>query len=132
MVAIYIKKIEHSMLRVTTYLTLFVPSNSQCVACPGPSDIGAKRSKVGVGQEKPDKNAHILTVNNAVLPSLSNTSSLSSSPSYSESRAHPSSESSTLCLLSSMKSIYPVLQKTNNISFTSHHVFPDFNVKTMQ
>ena len=33
-------------------LTLFVPSNSEWVASPGPSDIGAKKSKVGMGQKK--------------------------------------------------------------------------------
>ena len=86
-----------------------------------------------MGQEQPDKNAHILTVNTAVLLSLSNTTSLSSSSIYSESRAHPTSESSTLCLLSSsMKSkIDPILQK-NNICFTSHRIFADLIIKTMQ
>ena len=81
-------------------LTLFVPSDSEWVASTSPSNIGAERSKVGVGQEKPDQNAHISTVNTAVLPSLSDTVSLSSSPIYSESRTHPSSKSSTLCSLS--------------------------------
>ena len=51
-------------------LTLFVPSNSERVASPSSSNIGAKRSKAGVGQEKPDKNAHISTINIAVLPLL--------------------------------------------------------------
>ena len=46
-----------------------------------------------VGQETRDKNADILTVNIAVLPSLSNTTPLSSSPIYSESSTHPSSKS---------------------------------------
>ena len=35
-------------------LTLFIPSNSEWVASPSQSNIGAKRSKAGVGQEKPD------------------------------------------------------------------------------
>ena len=54
-------------------LTLSVPSNSEWVVSSGPSNIGAKRNKVGVAQEKPDKNAHISTVNIAVLPLLSDT-----------------------------------------------------------
>ena len=45
-----------------------------------PCDIGAKRRKVGTGQEKPDKNAHVSTVNIAVSPSFSDTISLSSPP----------------------------------------------------
>ena len=36
-----------------------------------PSDTGARGSKVGVRQEKREKNVHISTVNVAVLPSLS-------------------------------------------------------------
>ena len=85
-----------------------------------------------MGQQKLDKNAHILTVNIAVLPSLSDTISLSSSPIYSESSSFPSSESSTLCLLSSsIKMIHPMLQKAN-ISFTRHRIFTDLNVKTIQ
>ena len=76
-----------------------------------------------MGQEKPDKIAHILTVNNAVLSSLSDTDSLPSSPVYSESSTRLSSESSTLCSLSSsMKSIYPLLQKTN-IYLTNRSIF---------
>ena len=110
-------------------LTLFVRSNSEWVASPDPSNIGAKMSKVWVGQEKPDNNAHISTVNIAVLPSLSDAISLSSSPVYSESNIHPSSESTTLDLRSSsIKSIYPVLQKTN-IALTSHFIFADLNVR---
>ena len=95
------------------YKSLFVPSHLEWVASPGPSDnIGAKRSEVGVGQEKLDKNANISTVSVAVLSSLSDTISLSFSPIYSESGIHPSSESSTLCSLSSStKSIHPMLQK---------------------
>ena len=82
-------------------------------------------------QEKPDKNAHILTVNIALLPSLSDTTSLPS-PIYSESSTLPLSKSSTLCSLSlSMKCIYPVLQKTN-ISLTSLCLFADLKVKTTQ
>ena len=93
-------------------LTLWVPSNFEWVASPGPSNIGAKRSKVGLEPEKPNKNVYILTFNIALLPLLSDTISLFSSPVYSESNTHPSFESSTLCSLSSsMKSIYPMLQK---------------------
>ena len=67
-----------------------------------------------------------------MLPSLSDTIKLSSSPVYSESNTHPSSESTTLCSLSLfMKGIYPKLPKTN-ISLTSHHIFADLNVKTTQ
>ena len=85
-----------------------------------------------MGQEKIDKNAHILTVNIAALPSLSDTISLSFSSVYSESNTHPSSESTTLSSLSSsVKSIYPVLLKTN-ISLTKHQIFADLNIKTMQ
>ena len=109
-------------------LTLFVPSNLEWVTSPSPSNIGAKRSKVGLGQEKPDINADISTVNIAVLPSLSDTMSLSYSPIYSESSTNPSSESSTSCSLSSfMKSIYPTLQ-----TLTSHCIYADLNVKTTQ
>ena len=108
----YSQYLVKSVSSVCFPLFLFVPSNSEWVASPGPSNIGAKRSKVWVGQEKPNKNAHILKVNIAVLPSLSDTISLSSSPVYWESSTHPSSESSSLCSLSkSMKSIYPMLQK---------------------
>ena len=99
---------------VNNYIQLnpFVPSNSNWVASPSPSSFGAKRSKVGVWQEKPDKNAHISTVKTAQLPSLSDTMSLSSSLVYSESSTHPPSESSTLCSLSSStKRISPLLQK---------------------
>ena len=88
-------------------LTLFVSRTSEWVASPGPSNIGAKRGKVWVGHDKPDKNVHILTVSTAVLPLFSDTTSLSSSPIYSESRTHPSSELSSSCPLS----IYPKLQK---------------------
>ena len=113
-------------------LTLCVPSTFEWVASPCPSNIGAKRSKVQVGQEKPNKNAQILTVNFAVLPSLSDTISLSSSPLYSESGSHPLSKPSTLCSLSSsMKSRYPMLKKTR-ISLISHRIFTDLNIKTMQ
>ena len=60
-----------------------------------------------MGQENPDKNAHISTVNIAVLPSLCDTMSLSSFPIYLESSTHPLSELTTLrTLSSSMKSIY--------------------------
>ena len=58
-------------------LTLYVPSNSEWVASHSPSNFWAKRSKVRVGQEKPNKNAHLSTINIAVLPSLSDTVSLS-------------------------------------------------------
>ena len=44
-------------------LTFFVPSSVEWVASPSPRNIGAKRGKVGTGLEKPDKNAHISTVN---------------------------------------------------------------------
>ena len=65
-----------------------------------------------------------------MLPLLSDTISLSSSPVYSESNTHPSSEPTTLCLLlSSMKSTYPMLQKTT-ISLICHCIFPNLNVKT--
>ena len=67
---------------------------------------------MGVGQEKkPNKNAHILTVNIAVSPSA---------------------QSSTLFpLSSSMKSLYPMLQKSNT-PLTSHRIFANLNVKTTQ
>ena len=63
----------------TPLLTLFVPSNSEWVTSPSPSNTGAKRSKIEVGQEKTNKDAYILMVNIAVLPSLSDTLLLSSS-----------------------------------------------------
>ena len=59
-------------------LTLFIPSSSEWVAFPSSSEIWAEWSKVGVGQEKPGGSAHILAVNFAVLPSLCDTTSLSS------------------------------------------------------
>ena len=49
-----------------------MPSNSEEVTTPSPSNIGAKRGKAGMGLDnnnKTDKNAHILTANTAVLPS---------------------------------------------------------------
>ena len=120
-----------SLKKIQDSLTLFIPSSSEWVASPSPSNIGAKRSKVGVGQEKPDKNAHISIANIAASPSVSDTTSLFSSPIYSGSSIHLSSESSTLCSLSScMKVVYSMLQKTN-ISLTSHHIFSILNVKLM-
>ena len=81
-----------------------------------------------MGQEKPDKNAYNSTINIAVLPSLSETISLS----YSESSTHPLSESSTSrSLSSSMKSLYPILHSTN-ISLNNHCIFTNLNVKTTQ
>ena len=97
--------LDQTCLQKASSLTLFIPNNSEWIASPGPSNTEAKRSKVGLGKEKPGTNTHVSTVNTAVLPSLSDTISLSSSPLYSESNTHPSSESSTLCpLSSSMKS----------------------------
>ena len=86
-----------------------------------------------MGQEKNNQYAHISTVNIAVLPSLSDTVPLFFSPVYSESSTHPSSESTTLCSPSSIKSIYiyPMLQNTNT-SLTSHCIFANSNTKTMQ
>ena len=82
-----------------------------------------------MGQDKPDKNVRISAVNIAVLPSLSDTISLSSSPVYSESSTDPSIKSSTSYSISStMKSIYPMLQKTN-ISLTSHRIFADLKAR---
>ena len=83
-----------------------------------------------MGQKKTDKNAHILTDDSAVLPSLSDTTSLSSCPILAESNTHPLTKSSTLCLLSSSMSIYPnpMLQKTNTF-LTS---FADLNVRTVE
>ena len=82
-------------------------------------------------QEKSYKNAYILTVNITVLPSLSDTVSLSSSPLYSQSNTQPLSKSTTLSLQSSsMKSLHPMLRKTN-ISLTSHCIFANLNVETM-
>ena len=53
-----------------------------------------------------------MTVNIAVLPSLPDTTSLCTSPIYSESSTHPSSESSPICSLSkSIESTYPMLYK---------------------
>ena len=46
--------------------------------------LGLRGAKLAWGRKKNDKNAHILTVNIAVLPSLSDTMSLSSSAIYSE------------------------------------------------
>ena len=51
-------------------LTLFVSSNLEWVAFPSPSNIGVKMRKVGMGQEKPDTNAHISTVTIAVAITL--------------------------------------------------------------
>ena len=65
-------------------LTLFVPTNSEWVASPGPSNIGLRGAKFGYSSKKTDKNAHTLIVNIAVLQSVSDTISLSSSPVYSE------------------------------------------------
>ena len=45
----------HFTLILQSPLTLFVHSNSEWIASPGPSNNGAKRSKVEVGHEKPGK-----------------------------------------------------------------------------
>ena len=97
--------------------------------------LGLRGAKLGWVRKNPrqkkKKKAHISTVNIAVLPSLSDTVSLSSYPIHSESSTDLSFESSTLWSLSlSMKNLYPVLQKT--ISLTSHRIFVDLNVKATQ
>ena len=82
-----------------------------------------------MGQDQPDKNAQIAIVDIAMLPSLSNTMSLSSSPIYSGSSTHPSSKSATFCSLSSAtKSLHPMLQNAN-ISLTSLRIFANLNIK---
>ena len=68
-----------------------IPSNSEWVVPLAQVILGLWEPKLGWGRKKTDKNAHILTVNTAVLPSLSDTISLSSAPIYSESSIHPSS-----------------------------------------
>ena len=113
------------------WLTLFMPSKSEWVASSSPSDIGAKRSKVGMGQEKLYKNAHILTVNISVLPSVSVTISLFL-PSLFRTK-HPS----IVRVINFMLAIiihekYILIASETNISLTSHHIFADLNVKTMQ
>ena len=84
-----------------------------------------------MGQEKPDKNADILTVNIAVLPSLSDTVSLSSSPIYS---------GSIVWVINFMLAIiiheeYISSASKNEYFFDNHRIFADWsdwNIKTMQ
>ena len=112
--------------------TPFIPCNPQWVASSSPSNIGAKMHKIGTGRRKLGKNVHMSAVNIVVFPSLSDTTSLSSSPIYSEPSTHPSSETSTLCSLSSsMKSLYPMLQETN-VSLNSPRISANLNVKQQQ
>ena len=40
------------LMLLLSIIGLFIPSNSELVASPSPSNIGANRSKVGEGQEK--------------------------------------------------------------------------------
>ena len=44
-----------------------IPCNYDTDGLPSPSYIEARRSKVGLGQEKSDKNTHILTFNTIKL-----------------------------------------------------------------
>ena len=111
-------------------LTLFVPSNSEGVASPGPSNIGAKRSKVWVEQENPDKNALISTVSIAVWPSLTQFHSLL--PSLLR-ITHPSTVqviNFTLVIIIHERYIADASQ--TNISLTSHYIFADLYIKIMQ
>ena len=112
-------------------LNLFVPSNSEWVTSPGPSNTGAKRSKVWVGHEEPDKNAHISTVNTAVLPSLSDTISPFRIPVYSDQAPihHPSHH--LYAGYQNHRKYIPSALETN-ISLTSHRIFANLNIKTMQ
>lgn len=47
-----------------------IPCNYDPDGSPSPSYIDARRSKVGLGQEKSDKNTHILTFNTVKLVTL--------------------------------------------------------------
>ena len=84
-----------------------------------------------MGQEDPDKNDHISKANIAVLPSLCDTTLLSSFPSLLRIK-HPSFVHIINFMLAFIiHEKYPVLQKSN-ISFTSNCIFADLNVKTTQ
>lgn len=110
--------------------TLLAPSNSERVASPSPSNIGVKKSKVRVEQEK--QTTKLLRLWQLTLQCChhSDTISLSSSQTYSEFSTHPSSEALPLCSLSSStKYSYPMLQKTN-IYFTNHCIVANRNVNT--
>ena len=93
-------------------LILFVLSISGWVESLPLADVilGQRRAKSGLGREKrkkeSDKNAHILTVDTAALPSFSDTISLSSSPVYSESSSHSSSINFMLSFIIHEKFIY--------------------------
>ena len=99
-------------------LGLFIPSNSECLV-----------TLVKGGGEK----VKMLTFWQLTLQCFphSDTVSLSSSPVCSESSTQPSSKVSALCLLlSSMKNLQPVLQKTS-ISLTFHDILADWNVNAV-
>ena len=103
------------------FLTLSIPSKSKWVAFLSPSNIGAKRSKVGVGQEKPEK---MLTFRQLPLQCCHHSLTWyhSPPPQLIQNQAPIHRQSSALCSQSpSMK---------NSISLTSHHIFADLTVKT--
>ena len=111
--------------------TLFIPSNSQWVASLGPNNAGTKRSKVGVGHEKPDKNAYISTDNTAVLPSLCDTLNLQDPSLFTI--KHPYIVRVVIFMLAIKihRKYIPNALETN-ISLTSHSIFSDLNIRTMQ
>ena len=113
------------------FLTIFVTINSEWVTSPGQSNIGTKRSKVWVQQEKPSKNAHILAVNIAVLPSLSDTFTLRLSSLFKI--KHPSIVWVIIFMLAiKIHQKYVPNASETNISLTSHGIFADLNIKKMQ
>ena len=124
------RQTQHTVYTLTS-LTLSIPSNSEWVTSPSPSITGAKRSKVGVGQEKPNKNAHISTVNTAVLPSVSRARFHSPPPPFIQNQTPIHHPSTSGLLSSSMKRLYPILNKTS-ISLTSHRIFANLNINITQ
>ena len=109
-------------------LTLFIPSNTEWVTSPSPSNVVAKMSRVGVGQEKPDKK----TFQKLTLQCChhSDTISLSSSLIYSESSTHPLSHHLYACC-HPWKEYIQCFRETN-VSVISNCIFADLSVKTTQ
>ena len=94
--------------------------------------IGAKRNKVWVEHEKPDKNPHISTVNTAVLPSLSDPTSLSRTPVYFRIKQPSIIRVIIFMLPIKIHRKYKQSALETNIFLMSHHIFADLNVKTQQ
>ena len=89
------------------------------------------RRKVGAGKEKPNKNAHISTVNIGVIITLEHNFTLFL-PSLFRTK-QPSIVPVIIFMLAiKIHRKYVPNASETNISLTSHRIFADFSVKTMQ